>query len=61
MLEAQDDIKITKSEQKDDEYHVDTKEQKDYVISLELESKNLVLKKVDDKENILIQETYEQN
>ncbi|EEU7816996.1 hypothetical protein HED71_002005 [Listeria monocytogenes] len=61
MLEAQDDIKITKSEQKDDEYHVDTKEQKDYVISLELDSKNLVLKKVDDKENILIQETYEQN
>ncbi|EBF5116870.1 hypothetical protein FH019_10785 [Listeria monocytogenes] len=61
MLEAQDDIKITKSEQKDDEYHVDTKEQKEYVISLELESKNLVLKKVDDKENILIKETYEQN
>ncbi|EHP6531383.1 hypothetical protein KMW44_002505 [Listeria monocytogenes] len=61
MLEAQDDIEITKSEQKGNEYRVDTKEQKDYVISLELESKNLVLKKVDDKENILIQETYEQN
>ncbi|ECW1545392.1 hypothetical protein CX099_08580 [Listeria monocytogenes] len=61
MLEAQDDIKITKSEQKDDEYHVDTKEQKEYVISLELESKNLVLKKVDDKENILIKETYKKN
>ncbi|EAC7104147.1 hypothetical protein [Listeria innocua] len=61
MLEAQDDIKITKSEQKDDEYHMDTKEQKDYVISLELDSKNLVLKKVDDKENILIQETYKKN
>lgn len=40
---------------------MDTKEQKDYVISLELDSKNLVLKKVDDKENILIQETYKKN
>ncbi|EAC2632929.1 hypothetical protein Y489_14285 [Listeria monocytogenes] len=61
MLEAQDGIEITKSEQKGNEYRVDTKEKRDYVLSMELESEKLVLKKVDDKENSLIQETYKKN
>ncbi|HCJ4429203.1 TPA: hypothetical protein NR906_002392 [Listeria innocua] len=61
MLEAQDGIEITKSEQKGNEYRVDTKEKRDYVLSMELESENLVLKKVDDKENSLIKETYKKN
>ena len=40
---------------------MDTKEKRDYVLSMELESEKLVLKKVDDKENSLIQETYKKN
>ncbi|MBC2039557.1 hypothetical protein [Listeria marthii] len=61
MVKAKDNVKIMKSEQKGNEYHLDTKEESDYVLSMELESKNLILKKVDDKENIMVKETYKKN
>ncbi|UHP10485.1 hypothetical protein LAX80_001475 [Listeria marthii] len=61
MVKSKDNIKITKSEQKGNEYHLDTKEESDYVLSMELESENLILKKVDDKENIMVKETYKKN
>lgn len=61
MFKAKDNIKIMKSEQKGNEYHLDIKEESDYVLSMELKSKNLILKKVDDKEKIMVKETYKEN
>lgn len=61
MLEAQDVIKIIKSEQKGNEYHLDTKVEREYEFSMELENENLILKKVDKKENAMVKETYKKN
>ncbi|EAE5855656.1 hypothetical protein E3B04_00395 [Listeria monocytogenes] len=60
-LEAQDVIKIMKSEQKGNEYHLDTKVEREYEFSMELENENLILKKVDKKENAMVKETYKKN
>ncbi|MDU58017.1 hypothetical protein EDI35_06545 [Listeria monocytogenes] len=60
-LEERDNVKIMKSEQKGNEYHLDTEVEIEYEFSMELESENLILKKVDDEENILVQETYKKN
>ncbi|ECH7281624.1 hypothetical protein ACTZ8G_002671 [Listeria monocytogenes] len=60
-LEAQDVIKIMKSEQKGNEYHLDTKAEREYEFSMELENENLILKKVDKKENAMVKETYKKN
>ncbi|EAF1783417.1 hypothetical protein CJQ01_00430 [Listeria monocytogenes] len=60
-LEERDNVKTMKSEQKGNEYHLDTEVEIEYEFSMELESENLILKKVDDEENILVQETYKKN
>ncbi|EIN5665156.1 hypothetical protein LPC17_000713 [Listeria monocytogenes] len=60
-LEERDNVKTIKSEQKGNEYHLDTEVEIEYEFSMELESENLILKKVDDEENILVQETYKKN
>ncbi|MEE9727257.1 hypothetical protein VL806_07850 [Listeria seeligeri] len=61
-LKAKDNIKIIKSEQKGDEYRIELKDEEDnFVISYEIQSEKLIVKKVDNKEKILIKETYKQN
>ncbi|MBC6296087.1 hypothetical protein HCJ45_03030 [Listeria sp. FSL L7-1517] len=61
-LKAKDNIKITKSEQKGDEYRIELKGDEDnFVLSYEIQSEKLIVKKVDNKEKILIKETYKQN
>ncbi|PZG37249.1 hypothetical protein C1910_12105 [Listeria ivanovii] len=58
-LKMKDNIKITKSEQKDDEYRIELKDEEDnFVLSFEIQSENLIFKKVDKKENVLIKQTY---
>ncbi|MBM5720702.1 hypothetical protein [Listeria ivanovii] len=58
-LKAKDNIKITKSEQKDDEYRIELKYEEDnFVLSFEIQNKKLIFKKVDKKENVLIKQTY---
>ncbi|EAG7402175.1 hypothetical protein BLH37_15655, partial [Listeria monocytogenes] len=62
FLKSKDNVKITKNEQKGDEYYIDVKaDEKDFVFSLEMQSGKLIFKKVDTKEKVLIKETYKKN
>ncbi|AEO02381.1 TPA_asm: hypothetical protein GZK48_13430 [Listeria monocytogenes] len=62
FLKSKDNVKITKNEQKGDEYHIEVKaDEKDFVFSLEMQSRKLIFKKVDTKEKVLIKETYKKN
>ncbi|EPR7589400.1 hypothetical protein ACU8KY_000914 [Listeria monocytogenes] len=62
FLKSKDNVKITKNEQKGDEYHIEVKaDEKDFVFSLEMQSGKLIFKKVDTKEKVLIKETYKKN
>ncbi|EJD7524827.1 hypothetical protein M2T50_002863, partial [Listeria monocytogenes] len=48
FLKSKDNVKITKNEQKGDEYHIEVKaDEKDFVFSLEMQSGKLIFKKVD--------------
>ncbi|EAF5658999.1 hypothetical protein [Listeria innocua] len=61
-LKAKDNVKITKSAQKGDEYQIDLKvEEQDFVLSMEIENEKLIFKKVDNKEKVLIKQTYKKN